>query len=305
MLVDKPAARVYLAEEQQLLLEAYRSGLTSAADITLVGASSEVTGAALIRATRALKPDVVVVGTGTLQEGTVEQLRELRREAPGVGLVVLSYAYDVKTNAALREFSRRAPGGCAYLLKHTIGEIDQLVQVILAVASGRIIMDPGVMGELVTVAEQNTTGLRNLSPREMEVLGWMARAYRNEAIARILHLEPKTVERHINNIYGKIGGCPDAKHPRVHAIGLFMRAAGYGVRSEHGHEAGLFDDPLGAPPAQPPQHDRNQAPARTPTFQQTTPARKTMDGPRSTAGTSHATSSGARTLAATSIPGRS
>ena len=72
-----------------------------------------------------------------------------------------------------------------------------------------------MLEELVTVKEPRAGMLKHLSPREMEVLGWMSRAYRNNAIAHILHLEPKTVERHINNIYGKLGNCPESKHPRA------------------------------------------------------------------------------------------
>lgn len=245
--MNKSPVRVYLAEEQPLLREAYQSGLSAAAGIAVVGVSSQVEGAPFVAAAWSLRPDVVVIGTGTLREDTIQHLRELRRITPEVGVVVLAYSYDVKTNAALREFSRHTPGGCAYLLKHTVGEVDQLAQIIGAVAAGRIIMDPAVMGELVTMVDLRSTALRNLSPREMEVLGWMARAYRNDAIAHILHLEPKTVERHINNIYGKIGGCPVTKQPRVRAIGLFLRAAGYGLKTQNPGIGDIWDEDTPAP----------------------------------------------------------
>ena len=174
------------------------------------GASPHTDGESLVAAT-ALSPDVILVGTRSLQSNTIDQLRTLRRMAPTVGIVLLSFSYDLKGIRALREFSRHASVGCAYLLKHTIDSVEQLVQVVSSVAEGRIIVDPGVMEELVTATEPKSGLLKNLSPREMEVLGWMARGYRNNAIAQILHLEPKTVERHINNIYSKLGDTPEPR----------------------------------------------------------------------------------------------
>ena len=114
--------------------------------------------------------------------------------------------------------------------------------------------------------------LKQLSPREMEVLGWMARAYRNNAIAQILHLEPKTVERHINNIYGKLGNCPDSKHPRAHAITLFLTSSGYRPPGMVGDE---HEDVL---------ENTYTKPASTDKFQQAMTAKKAMEGTRSLAG---------------------
>ena len=54
----------------------------------------------------------------------------------------------------------------------------------------------------------------------------MVKGYRNRTIADILFLELKTVERHINSIYSKLGNCPESKEMRVHAITLYLRATG-------------------------------------------------------------------------------
>jgi len=116
--------------------------------------------------------------------------------------------------------------GCAYLLKHTIDTVDQLTQVICSVAEGRVILDPAVMEGLIATGDAHGSFLKDLSPRELEVLSWMAKGYRNQTIAEVLFLDPKTVERHINNIYSKLGNCPEAKHPRVYAVTLYLRACG-------------------------------------------------------------------------------
>jgi DNA-binding NarL/FixJ family response regulator len=192
----------------------------------IVGTSGHTSAEALATAAAALKPQVLLLGTKILQPGVVEKLDTLRQNCPEVAVVLLSASYDVKGIKALREFSRRASRGCAYLLKHTIDTVDQLVQVVQSVAEGRIILDPAVMEGLISTAGSKSTFLRELSPRELEVLSWMAKGYRNNTIAEVLCLEPKTVERHINNIYGKMGKVPEERHTRVHAVTLYMRATG-------------------------------------------------------------------------------
>ena len=216
--------RLFIAEEQELLQEAYQLLLSGSEGIDIVGAEPHVDARTLVAAA-ALSPDVMIIGTRSLTESTINNLRVLRRSAPNTGLVLLSFAYDARTMTALREFSRHTMAGCAYLTKHTVGTVHQLAQMVLAVAEGRIIIDPGVLDGFVTPRMEL---LRHLSPRELEVLGWMARGYRNNAIAQILHLVPRTVERHVHNIYAKLSECPDSKDPRVHAVALFLTATGCG-----------------------------------------------------------------------------
>ena len=54
----------------------------------------------------------------------------------------------------------------------------------------------------------------------------MSKGYNNQTIADVLCLEPKTIERHINGIYNKLGSNTESKHTRVHAITLYLRATG-------------------------------------------------------------------------------
>ncbi len=225
MLSNPRTVRVYIAEEQQFLREAYTSFLSSSENLVVVGDSGETHGESLMEAA-ALRPEVMIVGTQALQVRTVEHLSMLHSTAPSVGIVLLSFFYDMNGIGALRKFSRQSTVGCAYLLKHTVATVGQLAQVVQAVAEGRIILDRTAMEELVTSADFRSGFLSSLSPREMEVLTLMAESYRNNAIALIMHLGPKTVERHINSIYSKLGGIPKSTRPRAHVIGLFRSATG-------------------------------------------------------------------------------
>ena len=86
--------------------------------------------------------------------------------------------------------------------------------------------DPPVRNGFITGLAARSTFLKDLSPRHLEFLSWMAKGYNHHTIADVLCLEPKTIERHINGIYNQRGTTPDSKHARVHAVTLYLRATG-------------------------------------------------------------------------------
>ncbi|MEE8517803.1 MAG: hypothetical protein V3S98_01600, partial [Dehalococcoidia bacterium] len=129
--------RLYIAEEQQILREAYQSFFLPHPAFDVVGTSGDTSVDALRGAAAALQPNVILLGIKVLHADTVEKLVRVREASPGIAVAMLSASYDVKGIKALREFSRGASVGCAYLLKHTIDTVDQLVQVVQAVSEGR------------------------------------------------------------------------------------------------------------------------------------------------------------------------
>ena len=222
---DTNTVRLFLAEEQQILREAYQNFFAASPGIQVIGVSGDTSPEALITAA-GQGPDVLLLGIKALHAQAVERLEAVQELYPQVAIVLLSANYDVNGIKALRKFSRGAKAGCAYLLKHTIDTVEQLTQVVSSVAQGRIILDPIVMEGLMAPADTANSLLKDLSPRELEVLSWMAKGYRNTTIAEVLFLQPKTVERHVNSIYGKLGATPETKHPRVHATTQYLRAMG-------------------------------------------------------------------------------
>ena len=223
--------RIFLAEEQQILKEAYLSFFSDQPAIEVLGSSDDTSADALLSAAQTFKPNAMLLGVKTVQQETVQKLNILRENCPGMGIVLLFAFYDMQGLKALREFSKETSSGCAYLLKHTVDTVEQLTQVIFSVVEGRIIIDPMVMEGLIKTGDANNTFLRELSPRELEVLSWMAKGYRNDTIADVLSRDVKTVERHINNIYSKLHsdreeGQDNSRHPRVQAALTYLRATG-------------------------------------------------------------------------------
>ena len=223
--------RLFLAEEQQILKEAYQSFFSQQPGIELLEPSYDTSAEFLIAAATEYKPNVMLLGVKMAEAATVEKLERLREACSDLALVLLFAFYDNQGIKALREFSKNASSGSAYLLKHTIDTAEQFTQVIFSVAEGRIIIDPMVMEGLIRTGESDNSFLRELSPRELEVLSWMAKGYRNDTIADVLSRDVKTVERHINNIYSKLHNDKDesgrdSRHSRVRAALTYLKATG-------------------------------------------------------------------------------
>ena len=61
--------------------------------------------------------------------------------------------------------------------------------------------------------------VQDLTPREREVLALIAEGKSNQAICDVLYISPKTLERHVQHIFAKLGlrQCPQ-DHRRVCAV---------------------------------------------------------------------------------------
>lgn len=221
-----PVVRVYVVEEQEITRGTFRSILSSERTIDLVGVSGINDPAALARALRDLRPDVLILGLRMLDPLVVGELKSIRKQFPDIGIILLYAFCDAHGTRQLREYTRKYSGGCAFLLKHSIDRIGQFIQVIHAVREGQVILDSMVMESIVDAGEPTPTLLRELTHRELDVLSHMAKGYRNAIIADLLFVDTKTVERHINSIYSKLNMENELQHPRVNAIITYLRAIG-------------------------------------------------------------------------------
>ncbi len=220
--IDK--VRVLVADDQELLREAYRLLLPTEPAIELVGVMGVDDG--IINAIPTLNPKVLVIGTGALHPALMDEVALIRQAYPQLGLVLL-----LPYESAEAMTPNRSQGGVAYLIKNHIGTIGELTRAILSVAEGRVIMDASVAHRLNTGTNALRTALSPagsaFTPRELEILGFIAHGYRNGSIARSLCLELKTVEHHISNIFSKME--IDAKspyHARVNAVLTFLKLTG-------------------------------------------------------------------------------
>jgi DNA-binding NarL/FixJ family response regulator len=175
-----------------------------------------------------LQPDVILLDIRMPPSFTTEGIdlaRVVRRERPEIGIVVLSQHADPEyALELLRDGSDRL----AYLLKERLGDADRLVQAIEEVRDGGSVLDPRIVqGLLEAQRRRSASKLAGLTPRELEVLELMASGRGNAAIARELSISERSVEKHINAIFRKLGLAEDVDlNRRVAAVLFFLQRPG-------------------------------------------------------------------------------
>jgi DNA-binding NarL/FixJ family response regulator len=213
--------RIVLADDAVLLREALAAAL-AAAGFEVVGQAADVDG--LLTMVDRHDPDVVVVDVRMPPTHTTEGLeaaRRIRDQRPSIGILVLSQY--VETRHAV-DLIRADPSGIGYLLKDRIVHLDDIADAVRRVAAGGSVIDPEVVGRLLGRSRPHSP-LDELTRREREILGLMAEGRSNQGIAEALDLEPKTVEGHVSQIFGKLGLERETQdNRRVLAVVEYLRA---------------------------------------------------------------------------------
>ena len=168
------------------------------------------------------QPDVVIVDIRMPPSHTLEGLEAakiIRARYPGVGVLVLSQF--VEPHYALQLIDN-AEQGAGYLLKDRVGDIEELADAVRQIATGRLIIDPAVVSQLLNRSRRRDP-LDALTDRGKAVLALMAQGRSNHAIANGLFVTEKTVEAHIRAIFIKLNLSPTADdHRRVLAVITYL-----------------------------------------------------------------------------------
>jgi len=217
--------RIILAEDNALLRAGIRELVRGADDLELVAVCGDLPG--LLSAVDELAPNVVLTDIRMPPSRTDEGIQaalHCRLTHPEMGVVLLSQYVDP---AYVRRLLDRGAEGRGYLLKERVADVDELVTALRTVASGGSVIDPQVIHALARRgAARGDSAVAQLSAREIEVLGEMARGRSNAAIATSLVITQRAVEKHINSIFAKLGVRNDDElHPRVRAVLLYLSGA--------------------------------------------------------------------------------
>jgi DNA-binding NarL/FixJ family response regulator len=212
------AVRVVIAEDSAVV----RAGLVEILADRGHDVAAAVGDAEALRAAVAEHaPDVTVVDVRMPPSYTDEGLRAaiaIRRDHPGIGVLVFSQYIETRYAADLLGASGGGAAGVGYLLKDRVADVGEFIEALSRVAAGGTALDPEVVTQLLG-ASRRTDGLGALTVRERDVLALMAEGRSNGAIARILVISERAVEKHVSNIFSKLGLAPsDADHRRVLAV---------------------------------------------------------------------------------------
>jgi DNA-binding NarL/FixJ family response regulator len=213
--------RVVIAEDGVLL----RAGLIRLlADEGIDAVAAVDNGEDLLGAVEEHQPDLVIVDVRMPPTFTDEGLRAAigsREAVPGLPVLVLSQY--VEESYAVELLSGGA-GGVGYLLKERVADVNDFVDAVRRVAAGGTAIDPEVIAQLMARGRKNP--LDALTARESEVLGLMAQGLSNTAIANSLVVSHGAVEKHIGNIFSKLGlEASSVEHRRVRAVLTYLGRA--------------------------------------------------------------------------------
>ena len=212
--------RVVIAEDTALLREGL-AGLLTDSGHEVVAKVGDAT--ALLAAVEEHEPDLAVIDVRMppdySDEGLVAAVR-IRERHPTTGVLVLSQHIETRHSVELLG----SGDGFGYLLKDRVLDVEDFLEAAERVARGGSALDPAVVAALVTPATRDDP-LRELTPREREVLGLIAEGRSNASIARRLWLTEKTVETHVRSILMKLGVAANVDdNRRVLAVLAFLRA---------------------------------------------------------------------------------
>jgi DNA-binding NarL/FixJ family response regulator len=213
--------RVVIAEDSAMMREGLARLLADRGhDVSAAVADAD----ALRSAVAAHRPDVAVVDIRMPPTHTDEGLRaalDLRRDHPDTGVLVFSQYIETRYATQLLEGST---AGVGYLLKDRVADVAEFVEALSRVAGGGTALDAEVVSQLLRASRQ-TLGLSTLTTREREVLALMAEGRSNAGIAGALVISSGVVEKHVANIFAKLGlPASEGDNRRVLAVLRYLRS---------------------------------------------------------------------------------
>ena len=209
---------VLIADDQALVRAGFRMILEAEQDLRVVAEAKD--GEEAVQAARRKRPDIVLMD---IRMPVMDGLDATRRiiaatvEPPRV-LILTTFDLDEYVFDALHA------GASGFLLKDVPPE--QLVAGIRVVAEGDSLLSPSVTRRLIEsfVHQHPQTpgpppGLEELTARELEILGLIARGLSNAEIAEQLVVSSTTVKTHVARVLSKLG-----LRDRVQAVVLAYEA---------------------------------------------------------------------------------
>lgn len=181
--------RLLLADDHKIVVEGLRGLLEP--EFELVGTVGD--GRALVAAAEKLRPDVIVADISMPSLNGIEAARQLRKAGSEAKIVFLTMHPDV--TYATRAFEAGASG---YVLKHSAPA--ELVTAIREALKGRTyvtsMIAKDVLESFMHKSRQREDAVRELTPRQREVLQLVAEGRSAKEIGSLLNISPRTVEFH-------------------------------------------------------------------------------------------------------------
>jgi len=191
---------VLIVDDHAIVREGLRLIIETFEDIAVVGEAAD--GQQAVREAQRVRPDVVLMDLSMPLLNGVEATRQITMERPGTKVIVLStYSDDEHVQQALEA------GAAGYLMKETASK--DLLRAIHEARKGNAFFSPSIAMRLLKQcrnrhSESKTAAARELSSRQKEVVQLIAEGYSSNAMAGLLCVATKTVEKHRQAVMKKL-----------------------------------------------------------------------------------------------------
>ena len=190
--------RLLLVDDHQIVRAGLRLLFQAEKDMEIVGEVGS--GDAAVQAVKHLKPDVAVMDVAMPGMSGIEATRKIQAAYPDTAVLAMTMHEDEQYF-----FEMLNAGASGYIPKRAAP--DDLVSAIRVVSQGNVFLHATLAKFLMRDLlgrEKNVPIAEELTPREQEVLTYIAEGYTNREIAEALIISIKTVDRHRENIMRKL-----------------------------------------------------------------------------------------------------
>lgn len=188
---------VLVVDDHPLFREGVVHSLGLEAGIVVAGAAAS--GPAALRLAQELMPDVVLLDISMPEWSGLETARRLAAACPATAIVMLTVSEERDNLLAALQAGARG-----YVLKGVSAR--ELARVVRAVAAGEAYVTPSLASEMLFTLTRTPAAdpLQELTAREQEILGLIARGMTNREIGQSLALAEKTIKHYVTNILQKL-----------------------------------------------------------------------------------------------------
>lgn len=200
--------RVLIVDDHPLFRAGVRSGLEAYSDLQVVAEAASA--AVAIEVAGTVLPDLVLLDAQLRSDNSLELTKQLKRRHPQILVVIMTRIVDDE-----QLFQAIRSGAAAYVSKEI--EAEELARTLRRVAAGEYLINDSVLSrphvasrvlhqfQELSVLDESANGVFSpLTPREIEILDYVAQGNSNKEIAYQLRISDQTVKNHITSILRKL-----------------------------------------------------------------------------------------------------
>jgi two-component system response regulator NreC len=193
--------RLMIVDDHGILRAGLANLLTSQPDIQVIGEADN--GLSAIQMATKEEPDVILMDISMPEMDGIKATREIVQKLPNIRVLMLSLHDDI---SLVREAIKSGARG--FILKKALKE--ELLAAIHEVMKDELYLNASMAKQLFsqlpqTEADKAHQNIEELTPREIDVLKFIASGYTNRQAADNLNLSVRTIEYHRSNIIAKLG----------------------------------------------------------------------------------------------------